>query len=383
MRSIHPAIALSLLVGASVGCKNHPSPPATGRAQFELTTTVAGVEYQLRDARFQIGPPANLTLMSSPSDPALDVDLVAGDYQVTLLPGWQMRRRMAMGAFQDVRAVLLHAPTQPFTIIAGQTTSILYRFGVGPEFIEFGRGRGRISIQVQDRLDAGGPDTTAPDASADSPDAGCSVGFADCDGNPANGCETSLSTTANCAACGVACTRPNATATCVTGVCSIASCDLGFSNCDGAGVNGCELSHGQPATSCAGAVFAGAASGDTSCGGIFCDGNASFSVFNTSTGAKSAFFRAHVREDSSCSARLEHRVTLDVPAGVDYDLFVHTACGGMLLGASTSGPGINEMVTVVRGDTSADDSFDYIVEVRFISGATCVPWTLRFSGHSC
>ncbi len=70
----------------------------------------------------------------------------------------------------------------------------------------------------------------------------CNAGFGDCDGNPANGCETSLATTAaHCGACGAACNGTNGTATCSGGVCGI-TCSAGFGNCDGSAANGCEVS---------------------------------------------------------------------------------------------------------------------------------------------
>ncbi|MDP3274962.1 MAG: hypothetical protein Q8Q09_07175 [Deltaproteobacteria bacterium] len=117
--------------------------------------------------------------------------------------------------------------------------------------------------------------------------ASCNAGFGDCDGNEANGCETSLGTNAHCAACGDACngatptcsggrcvatpcgagqTRcsgscvstdsdvnhcggcdracslPNAAPTCSGGNCAIMGCNLGFGDCDGVAANGCEAS---------------------------------------------------------------------------------------------------------------------------------------------
>jgi hypothetical protein len=46
----------------------------------------------------------------------------------------------------------------------------------------------------------------------------CNQGFADCDGNPANGCEQMVSSDPlNCGGCGVVC--PGATPTCLNGVC--------------------------------------------------------------------------------------------------------------------------------------------------------------------
>jgi hypothetical protein len=69
----------------------------------------------------------------------------------------------------------------------------------------------------------------------------CSAGFADCDGDPANGCEVDARTSlAHCGACGAACARANAPAACAAGMCTINNCNTGFGNCDGNAANGCE-----------------------------------------------------------------------------------------------------------------------------------------------
>ena len=71
----------------------------------------------------------------------------------------------------------------------------------------------------------------------------CAAGFADCDNDPANGCEVDLRVSAtHCGLCGNACpTRPNAsTATCASGRCDV-TCNAGFGNCDADPENGCEL----------------------------------------------------------------------------------------------------------------------------------------------
>lgn len=44
----------------------------------------------------------------------------------------------------------------------------------------------------------------------------------------------------NCGACGVSCVIPEAGAACTAGACALASCDLGFADCDGDVGNGCE-----------------------------------------------------------------------------------------------------------------------------------------------
>lgn len=51
----------------------------------------------------------------------------------------------------------------------------------------------------------GGRCSEARDAGADASDGGCATGFADCDGEASNGCETSITTVVNCGGCGRAC----------------------------------------------------------------------------------------------------------------------------------------------------------------------------------
>jgi hypothetical protein len=79
----------------------------------------------------------------------------------------------------------------------------------------------------------------------------CNAGLADCDGSAANGCETDTRTaTAACGGCGMACMLSNATATCAAGRCAVASCNAGFADCDGNPVNGCETNLASTVTSC-------------------------------------------------------------------------------------------------------------------------------------
>jgi hypothetical protein len=69
----------------------------------------------------------------------------------------------------------------------------------------------------------------------------CNPGFGDCDGDPINGCEADLRTTAeHCSACGSRCDLPGGTAACVGGVCSLAACGDNFADCDNNLDNGCE-----------------------------------------------------------------------------------------------------------------------------------------------
>lgn len=79
---------------------------------------------------------------------------------------------------------------------------------------------------------------------------GCSAGFADCDGDPANGCEVDLSTNAgHCGACGTVCGSVNGAGTCSAGLC-VTSCDPGFASCDGSAANGCEVTLASDLANC-------------------------------------------------------------------------------------------------------------------------------------
>jgi hypothetical protein len=125
----------------------------------------------------------------------------------------------------------------------------------------------------------------------------CNAGFADCNANPGDGCEASLSraetcgsctvscsgTSAlcanmggrfqctsscapatpdncgtvcanlqtdaeNCGKCGQLCGLPNAQARCVAGSCAVASCNPGFADCNSTPADGCEASLSRPET---------------------------------------------------------------------------------------------------------------------------------------
>jgi hypothetical protein len=80
----------------------------------------------------------------------------------------------------------------------------------------------------------------------------CNTGFANCDGMSANGCETNVrgDDAANCGACGNTCRFPNATATCAMGMCALGTCNTGFADCDMNPANGCEASTSTDNANC-------------------------------------------------------------------------------------------------------------------------------------
>lgn len=79
----------------------------------------------------------------------------------------------------------------------------------------------------------------------------CDVGFADCDGDVANGCEVDTRTSsAHCGTCGRACSsNPSSPALCVAGTCA-PLCDAGFHRCGTTCVREDEASCGSSCTRC-------------------------------------------------------------------------------------------------------------------------------------
>ena len=124
---------------------------------------------------------------------------------------------------------------------------------------------------------AGSPSVCAP----------CPSGFSNCNGSGVDGCEVHTSADAsNCGACNNVCVLANATSACVGGACTIGSCNLGYVDCNGQAIDGCEIyvpgnaancgacgavcsSNNIPAPTCAG----GTCNGACAAGFLDCNGN--------------------------------------------------------------------------------------------------------------
>jgi hypothetical protein len=69
----------------------------------------------------------------------------------------------------------------------------------------------------------------------------CAPGFGDCDGVASNGCEVPLrDTLTHCGRCGNRCAFPNAAVQCVAGECRAGACNTGFADCNLNPADGCE-----------------------------------------------------------------------------------------------------------------------------------------------
>jgi hypothetical protein len=95
----------------------------------------------------------------------------------------------------------------------------------------------------------------------------CLDGKGNCDGNAANGCETNLKTDADhCGACDSPCNLKHATARCSGGICAVDTCTAPYADCDGDPTNGCETNTGTDSDSCGGCGLAcPAVNGTPSC----------------------------------------------------------------------------------------------------------------------
>jgi hypothetical protein len=95
----------------------------------------------------------------------------------------------------------------------------------------------------------------------------CSNGFSNCDGNPSNGCEVNISAdTNNCGVCGNTCSTANGTPACIAGACTLAACNSGFADCDGNPANGCETNTTNDVQNCGSCSHVcGIANGTPSC----------------------------------------------------------------------------------------------------------------------
>jgi lamin tail-like protein len=144
-------LACPTLLAVSSACSDLPPPPI-GQLSLGLSSGVGDAQYKLTQASFSIEGAAELTL-SSEDDPAVDSvqrTLLAGDYSVRLLDGWQLQRLGPAGG-ERVEAELASANPLPFSILSGELTTVTFQFrtlGGGAGGGSEAGGELRIAIEV-------------------------------------------------------------------------------------------------------------------------------------------------------------------------------------------------------------------------------------------
>jgi hypothetical protein len=152
IRSLAGLLGLLGLLGltATLACGDLPEAPV-GQLRLGLSSGIGEKHYRLAHATFAVDGAAELTLESD-DDPASDVlqrALPEGGYSVRLLDGWQLERA-SDGVGQPVAAELSSSNPLPFSIAAGELTTVTFQFStLADEGAEpGGDGEVRIAIEV-------------------------------------------------------------------------------------------------------------------------------------------------------------------------------------------------------------------------------------------
>ncbi len=180
----------------------------------------------------------------------------------------------------------------------------------------------------------------------------------------------------NCGTCGTVCQAVNGTNDCVLGTCTPV-CDNGARDCNGNRNDGCELVLNTNPVCSTGVQSLGMIRGDDGPGGQTIVGD---------TGTGEAWYSVTITENDpqNTGGPVEADIFLDVPAGMDYDLWVYCdSCGGTLAASSGNDEGVNELVHVQQDDqNNTSNSFTVIIEIEFFSANACGDWILTVTGST-
>jgi hypothetical protein len=188
VRSPHFARWMCVPVLFSIGyaaCGPEEATSSTGTLRLHLSTELSGVAYELRGARFDVMGPEDTILTEDGGAEAasLQVTLAEGDYQIELLDGWQLERRLSPASdFEPVESFLLSPNPTEFAIVDGQTTHVAFAFETTGTTVSFGEGNLNLTIRVVDN----GSTSNQPSTGGDDPPV---LDPAACDFGTTEGCE--------------------------------------------------------------------------------------------------------------------------------------------------------------------------------------------------
>jgi hypothetical protein len=166
-----------VLATAVAGCSSNADSGAesqTGKVSMQLTGQTNGNSYRLRNARFDVTGPTNITLDSETDLTAttLDATLSTGSYSINLEPGWSLERSDA-GMFDVVDATLTSANPRAFQILGGGTTNVAYQFSTDGTIVTIGTGDLSVSIDVTETGSGGSGGGGGTGSCSLAPQGGC------------------------------------------------------------------------------------------------------------------------------------------------------------------------------------------------------------------
>ncbi len=158
------------------------------------------------------------------------------------------------------------------------------------------------------------------------------------------------------------------TGTCSGDNCVLVSCDKGYANCYGGANSACETYLNANPGSCSGA---------TSLGTVCADKSASAS----SSGRGNKWFKVYMKECDNWDKDLKMNITLSVPSGVDYDLYLYNGSCGYMKASTTVGNGSDESINYGWSDSwGHDNSRWFYIKVVYRNGSSCGNWKLTVTG---
>ncbi len=205
----------------------------------------------------------------------------------------------------------------------------------------------------------------------------CDENWGDCDLTQTNGCEKDLrSDVNNCGVCERECPAVGGQPECTNGLC-LTNCGDGYAECDGNLANGCEADLDAVTNTCTGGLTMQRTDGN---GSIRGDDGQDVTFTYSEWGEK--WFSVNVTEDNASCIYLSVWLVLDVPPGMDYTMEVYRGTCSNHIVSGSGGVGVDETVKYCEDDQwGSDDDFTLYVHVNFGSGNQCAEWSLQAIGN--
>ena len=223
-----------------------------------------------------------------------------------------------------------------------------------------------------------------------------------CDNSGTKHCRNLTNDQNNCGSCNNVCQQTHSSNVCLGSQCS-PTCNSGYANCSGNTNTGCERDIGSYVNTRADAVNAAVSLSGS--GNNTCRSKALSDICNpltgcnqvgekydpgtTRSGTQSEWIRGDVTKAnnvSNCDMHVGQTFDLTVPAGVSYQLCIYkrdtsSAASGCITVAGGSAGYTGSMY--LQDVVAFDSSWEYLAEVKYISGMMCGQWTLKNYGYRC